>query len=118
MRISQAFAILLILATQASAGPAVASESNRARALAAECAESKTLCEEYLLGAWDAVLIHGGMTHQPLFCAMKGPTGDELLAAFNQWVVQNPDKLELSRAVGALLALKHAYPCSGLPNKG
>jgi hypothetical protein len=94
--------------------PVQASESNRARALVEECRTDRFACEEYLLGVWDAVLVHGEMTHAPLFCTSKGPTGDDLLAAFSKWAAENPDKMDLSRAVGAMLALKHAYPCSGM----
>ncbi|MGA0603008.1 Rap1a/Tai family immunity protein [Caulobacter sp. KR2-114] len=88
-----------------------ADESNRAKALVEECKSDRHACEEYLLGVWDAVLIHGDMAHASLFCTAVAPTGGELHAAFDKWVEENPDKMGMSRAVGAILALKHAYPC-------
>ena len=91
--------------------PAHADESNRAKALVDECKLDAHACEEYLLGVWDSVLVYGEMAHAPLFCTSAAPTGGQLQTAFNKWVQDNPDKMGLSRAVGAILALKHAYPC-------
>ena len=91
--------------------PAHAEESNRAKSLADECKLDAHSCEEYLLGVWDSVLVYGEMAHASLFCTSAAPTGRQLHAAFDKWVQDNPDKMGLSRAVGAILALKHAYAC-------
>jgi hypothetical protein len=88
-----------------------ADEWNRARALAVECKSDQHACEEYLLGVWDAVLIYGEMQHAPIFCSPVAPTGDKLHAAFDKWLDENPDKVGMSRAAGAILAISHAYPC-------
>jgi hypothetical protein len=108
VRLSLALVSLLLVAGPTSAN---ADESNRARSLVQECKSEQRACEEYLLGVWDAVLVHGEMTHAPLFCASFAPTGGQLHSAFDKWVSENPDKMDMSRAVGAILALKHAYPC-------
>jgi len=103
--------LVLGLALGAVSQPAHADEGNRAKALAELCKADAPACEEYLLGVWDGVLVYGEMTKAPLFCTSVAPTGGKLHAAFDKWVEENPDKLGLSRAVGAMLAIKHAYPC-------
>jgi hypothetical protein len=104
-----------VLAVTLGSTPALADASNRARALVDECKNDKASCEEYLLGVFDAVLVYGEMVHAPLVCPQAAPTGGDLLAAFEKWVAENPDKLDNSRGVGAMLAVKHAFPCPQNP---
>ena len=107
-----AIAALSAVAFSLCLTPAHATEANRARALAEECKTDQNACEEYLLGVWDAVVMMQELTHTTgMVCPKVGPDGGELLRAFNKWVDENPDKMEQSRAVGAILAVKHAFPC-------
>lgn len=111
MKLIRTLMALTIVAVGAAPFPLRASESARASALAEECKTSTYACEEYLRGILDAGLIYGEIVHEPGFCPRTRPTADQLLAAFSKWVAANPDQMSLSSGTGAMLALKHAFPC-------
>jgi hypothetical protein len=108
--------IALVPASSLAADPA-----GRARALAEECKSNIAGCEEYLLGVFDGSLITQDMElgkFVVIYPASR-PEGSDLRMAFEKWVDENPDKLDsLSRVTGALLALKHTYPCSAPAQTG
>ena len=110
MASSAAAAMLPAAAAPAAAQPIPSRVT--AKALTAVCAEDRSACLTYILGAVDSFVTMLALTKRPqAFCIPRGTTNDQIAQRAVRYLRARPQEGDTNAAVVVIAGLREAWPC-------
>jgi hypothetical protein len=98
------------MAISAETGP-LANGFELARRCESNDSTEKLFCVTFLSGVYSAAIALGQLVGPPVLCPGGSVSGADMLAMFQNYARNNPQQLETSPAVTALLAFRSAVGC-------
>ena len=98
------------MAISAETGP-LANGFDLARRCESNDSTEKFFCVTFLSGVYSAAIALGQLVGPPVLCPGGSVSGADMLAMFQNYARNNPQQLETSPAVTALLAFRSAVGC-------